>query len=220
MEKVKKSLHLVQTIGEEIANAISHGLGTFLSIAGLVVLLVVAATRDLGTLAIVSAALYGTGLILLYTFSSLYHSLTNKKAKRVFRIFDHCSIFLLIFSTYVPVLLVVVGGALGWTYFGVSAACMIVGIVLNSINLERWKKLSMALYIIMGWSALAIMGPLVRALDATELWLLVLGGIAYTAGIIFFTNHRLKFMHFVWHIFVIAGSVLQYFCILHFYLRG
>ncbi len=220
MEKMKKSLHLVQTIGEEIANAISHGLGTFLSIAGLVILLVVAATRDLGALAIVSASLYGAGLIILYTFSSLYHSLTNKRAKRVFRIFDHCSIFLLIFSTYVPILLVVVGGALGWTYFGISAACMVVGIVLNAINLERFNKISMALYIIMGWSAIAIMGTLVESLDTTELWLLVLGGIAYTAGIIFFANHKLKFMHFVWHIFVLAGSILQYFCILHFYLRG
>lgn len=220
MKKEKRPLHLIQTVGEEVANAISHGLGTLLSIAGLVILLVVAAMRNLGPIAIASAIIYGTGLIFLYTFSSLYHSLTNKRAKRVFRIFDHCSIFLLIFSTYVPVLLVVVGGTLGWTYFGICAACMVLGITLNAINLEKFNKFSMVLYVVMGWSALAIIGKLWQILVPIEFFFLVLGGVSYTIGIFFFANHRIKFMHFIWHIFVLLGSVLHYFFILHFYLRG
>lgn len=219
MKKIKETILRVQSIGEEIANAISHGVGTFLSIAGMVILIVMAVKNEMGAIAVVSAVLYGTGLILLYTFSSLYHSLTNKKAKRVFRIFDHCSIFLLILSSYIPLLLVVVGGALGWTMFGISTACAIVGIVLNSINLDRWDKLSMVLYIIMGWSAIMIIKPLYDILIAREMLLLLLGGIAYTAGIIFYKNKKLKYMHFIWHIFVLSGSVLHYFMFLSYYMR-
>ncbi len=219
MKKIKETFSRVQSLGEEIANAISHGLGTFLSIAGMVILIVMAVKNEMGAIAVVSAALYGTGLILLYTFSSLYHSLTNKKAKKVFRIFDHCSIFLLIFSSYIPVLLVITGGALGWTMFGISAACTILGIILNSINLERWDKLSQILYIIMGWSALMIIKPLYLALSTKEMVLLVLGGISYTAGLIFYKNKKLKFMHLIWHIFVLLGSVLHYFLFLSYYMR-
>lgn len=219
VKKIREKFFRAQTIGEEIANAISHGLGTGLSIAGMVVLIVTACTHNMGALAVVSAALYGSGLILLYTFSSLYHSLTNKRAKKVFRIFDHCSIFILILSTYIPVLLVMIGGALGWTMFGISAACTVLGIVLNSINLERWDRLSQILYIVMGWSALMIMKPLYETLSFVELLLLVAGGISYTVGIIFYKNKKIKFMHFVWHIFVLAGSVLHYFFILTYYMR-
>lgn len=220
MTKFKKIQHTVQTIGEEIANSISHGIGTLLSIAAMVVLVVVAAANGSGAIGVVSAVLYTTGLILLYTFSSLYHSLVNKKAKRVFRIFDHCSIFLLIFSTYIPVLLVMIGGSLGWRCFGIMAFTTVLGVVLNAIDLERFKKVSMILYIVMGWSAITIMGPLLEILDAFEVWFLFLGGIFYTAGIIFYANHRLKYMHFIWHIFVLGGSVFHYFFILHYYLRG
>lgn len=219
MKKREKIAERAQTLGEEIANAISHGLGTGLSIAGMVVLIVTAAVRGLGAIAIVSAALYGFGLILLYTNSSLYHSLTNVKAKRVFKILDHCSIFVLILCSYIPVLLVIIGGALGWTWFGICTACTVLGVVLTSINLERWKKLSMALYVIVGWSAVAIMRPLLETINMKELILLVSGGIAYTLGIIFYKNNTVKYMHFIWHIFVLAGSVLQYFFILSFYLR-
>lgn len=219
MKKQEKSQVRVQTIGEEIANAISHGLGAGLSVAGLIILIVTAVVHDLGAVAVVSAALYGAGLILLYTNSSLYHSLTNKKAKRVFKILDHCSIFVLILSTYIPILLVIIGGALGWTWFGICTGCTVIGIVLNSINLERWKKLSMALYVVVGWSVLAIMRPLIASINTVELVLLVLGGVAYTLGIIFYKNKKIKYMHFVWHIFVLLGSVFHYFFILSYYLR-
>ena len=219
MKKIEKVAARAQTLGEEIANAISHGLGTGLSIAGMIILIVAAVVHNKGAIAVVSAALYGAGLILLYTNSSLYHSLTNKRAKRVFKILDHCSIFVLIFSSYIPVLLVIIGGALGWTWFGICAACTVLGVVLNSINLERWKVISMVLYIVVGWSALAIMKPLLQAINTRELIFLVSGGVAYTLGLIFYGNKKIKYMHFIWHIFVLAGSVLQYFFFLSYYIR-
>ncbi len=219
MKKMEKVSARAQTLGEEIANAISHGLGTGLSIAGMIVLIVTAVVKGMGPIAVVSAALYGAGLILLYTNSSLYHSLTNKKAKRVFKILDHCSIFLLILCSYIPVLLVIVGGALGWTWFGICTACTVLGIVLNSINLERWKNISMVLYVVIGWSAIAIMKPLLNKIELRELIFLVSGGVAYTLGIIFYANKKVKYMHFIWHIFVLAGSVLQYFFFLSYYMR-
>jgi len=219
MKEIKKIALRAQTLGEEIANAISHGLGTCLSIAGMIVLIVMAVVHDKGPIAVVSAALYGAGLILLYTNSSLYHSLTNKKAKRVFKILDHCSIFVLILCSYIPVLLVIVGGALGWTWFGICTACTVLGVVLNSINLERWKVLSMILYVVVGWSAVAIMKPLLENINQRELIFLVSGGVAYTLGLIFYANKKIKYMHFIWHIFVLAGSVLQYFFFLSYYMR-
>lgn len=219
MKKIENAAARAQTLGEEIANAISHGLGTGLSIAGMIILIVAAVVHQKGAIAVVSAALYGAGLILLYTNSSLYHSLTNKKAKRVFKILDHCSIFVLILSSYIPVLLVIIGGALGWTWFGICTACTVLGIVLNSINLERWKVLSMVLYIVVGWSAIAILKPLIAAINTKELVLLVTGGVAYTLGLIFYKNKTVKYMHFIWHIFVLAGSILQYFFILSYYMR-
>ncbi len=215
---MKKKLG-IQTIGEEIANAISHGLGTGLSIAGMIVLIVTACVSGKSPIYVVSAALYGAGLILLYTFSSLYHSLTNQGAKKVFRIFDHCSIFLLIFSSYIPIFLVVVGGALGWTMFGITAFCVIFGIVLNSINLERWDRLSQVLYVVLGWQAVMIIKPIYQNFDVFELAFLIIGGLSYTVGIIFYKNKTIKFMHFVWHLFVLSGSVFHYFMFLHYYMR-
>ncbi len=216
---MKNKIARAQSLGEEIANAVSHGVGTLLSIAGMVILIVTACRNKMGGIAVVSAALYGSGLTLLYTASSLYHSLTNKTAKKVFRIFDHCSIFLLILSSYIPVFLVVIKGALGWTMFGISVFCTVLGIVFNSINLERWDRASQVLYIVMGWQALVIIKPIYNAFDTTEFVFLILGGIAYTLGTVFYRNHKLKYMHFVWHIFVLAGSILHYFMILHFYMR-
>lgn len=216
---MKNKITRAQSLGEEIANAVSHGAGTLLSIAGMVILIVTACRNKMGGIAVVSAALYGSGLTLLYTASSLYHSLTNKTAKKVFRIFDHCSIFLLILSSYIPVFLVVIKGALGWTMFGISVFCTVLGIVFNSINLERWDRASQVLYIVMGWQALMIIKPIYNAFDTTEFVFLILGGIAYTLGTVFYRNHKLKYMHFVWHIFVLAGSILHYFMILHFYMR-
>ena len=203
-----------QTLGEEIANSVSHGVGTLLSIAGAVVAIVMAAIHNTA-IGVVSACLYGASLIMLYSFSTLYHSLTNKSAKRVFRVFDHCAIFILILGSYIPICLTMIGGALGWTLFGINAACTVLGVVFISINLERWKKLSMALYLVMGWSILFSIKPFLAVVDWSGLPFLVGGGVAYTAGVIFY-KARPKYMHFIWHIFVIAGSVLQYFFMLFY----
>ncbi len=204
----------MQTIGEEIANAVSHGVGELLAIAGAVVAIVTAAIHGTA-ITVVSASLYGASMILLYLFSTLYHSLTNRSAKRVFRVFDHCSIFILIMGSYIPICLVLIGGALGWTLFGINAFCTVLGIVFNSINLERWSKPSVVLYVIMGWSVLIGAKSVISAVDAAGIALLVGGGAAYTAGIIFYKARR-KYMHFVWHIFVLAGTVLHYFFMLFY----
>lgn len=206
----------LQTIGEEISNAISHGVGALLAIAAAVLIIVRACMTASGGLGITSASIYGASLIILYTFSTLYHSLTNEKAKKVFRIFDHCSIFLLIFGTYMPVSLVLLGGTMGWILFGINLFCTVVGIIFNSINLTKWHKASVVLYVIMGWSVLMSIKPVFAALTLPGVLLMVIGGILYTVGIIFYKSPKLKFMHFIWHLFVLGGSVLQFFS-LYFY---
>lgn len=206
-----------QTIGEEIANAVSHGTGAALAAAGTVILIIKACVLS-SPVSVVSASLYGAALIILYTFSTLYHSITNNTAKRVLRIFDHCSIFLLILGSYIPISLCLIQGAFGWTLFGINTACAVLGIALNSINLEKWKKLSMVLYVIMGWSVLMSVKTVISALEPRGLLLLVLGGALYTLGIIFYKNKNTKYMHFVWHIFVLGGSVTHFFCILNYVL--
>lgn len=208
----KKSLR-PQTLGEEISNSVSHGIGALLAVAGTVILIIKAALTS-NALGVTSACLYGASLIILYTFSTLYHSLTNETAKYVFRIFDHCSIFLLIFGSYVPISLVLIGGAVGWILFSVNLFCTVIGITFNSINISKWHKASLVLYIIMGWSIVFSIESLVSAIHFNGLVLLVLGGLAYTLGITFYRMKKFKYMHFIWHIFVLAGSILQYFSIL------
>ncbi len=208
-----------QSMGEEIANAVTHGTGALLSAAGIAVMIVYAA-RHGDARSVVSASLYGSGLLLLYVFSTLYHSLTAKGAKRVFRIFDHCSIFLLILSSYIPISLSLLRGAAGWTLFGINAFCTVVGITLNAINLERFKKISMVLYIIMGWSAIAVFPALIKLTDISGIALLLSGGLCYTLGVIFYKLPNYKYMHSVWHIFVLSGSVLHYFFMLFYTLKA
>lgn len=203
-----------QTIGEEIANSISHGVGAGLSVAALV-LLIVRAVHTSGSLGVVSASLYGGSLVLLYLLSCLYHALAQTKARKVFQILDHCSIFILIVGTYTPIALNFIGGALGWTIFGIQTGCMVLGIVFNAINMEKWKKASLVLYVIMGWMIVFSIKS-VLAFPAAALWFLVLGGVSYTVGIIFYKKKELKFFHFIWHIFVLGGSVLHFFCV-YFY---
>lgn len=204
------------THGEEIANAVSHGTGAALAAAGTAVMIIKACLAG-SPLSVVSASLYGASLIILYTFSTLYHSVTNRSGKRVLRVLDHCSIFLLILGSYIPISLCLIKGAFGWVLFSLNTACAVVGIVFNSVNLERWKKLSTALYVIMGWSIIVSVKAVTAALEPAGLTLLAGGGILYTLGIIFYKS-KMKYMHFVWHVFVLAGSVLHFFCIYHYVL--
>jgi len=200
-----------QTLGEEIANSISHGVGAGLSVAALV-LLIVKAAHTSGALGVVSASIYGSSLVVLYLLSCLYHALAKTRASKVFQILDHCSIFILIVGTYTPIALCYIGGATGWVIFGVNSACMVLGIVFNAINMEKWKKISLILYVIMGWLIVFSIKSILT-FPAMALVLLVMGGVLYTVGIIFYKVKKLKYFHFIWHIFVLGGSILQFFCV-------
>ena len=203
------------TLGEELFNSISHGVGACLSVAALVLCIVQAAIH--GTAAgVVGASIYGSTLIILYCMSTLYHAITNKTARCVFRVFDHTSIYLLIAGTYTPITLVTLKGALGWVLFGIVWGIAVLGIVLNSINIERFKKFSMVSYIVMGWAVVIGFKDIIEKMPKNGLIFLALGGIAYTVGIIFYALKKKKFMHSVWHFFVLAGSILQFFAI-YFY---
>ncbi len=206
-EKIKRS----QTRGEEIANTISHGLGAVLALAGAVPL----AVRGILSGSVktgFSLTAYGMSLVLLYTASAVYHGVRNPEIKRALRIMDHCSIFVLILGTYVPMSLLVVGGRTGWMLFMTNTTLAVVGIVLNTIDLKRFDKVSLALYALMGWLVVVAMKAIIATLPPLGLGLLTAGGVAYTAGIVFYKSQG-KYMHFVWHLFVLAGSVLQFFCI-------
>lgn len=201
------------TLGEELFNAITHGIGALLSVVGCVILLV--RCHQLGdSVAAVSSAIYGTTLIILYTMSTLYHALANEKAKAVFRVFDHVTIYLLIAGTYTPYTLACLGGALGWTLFGIVWAAAIVGIVFSSISLRRFRKLSMICYIAMGWVILIAIKPLWQVIGTLPMVFLVIGGVLYTGGVLFYQMKESRYMHSIWHLFVIAGSIFQYFSIL------
>lgn len=202
------------SLGEEITNAILHGIGALLAIAALVLCVVFSAIHH-NPYAVVSSCLYGSTLIILYTMSCLYHSLKVNNAKRVFRIIDHCSIFLLIAGTYTPLTLVSLNGPIGWTLFGIIWGVSILGIILNAIDLNKYKVISMILYIMMGWAIIFTFPRLLKVIDMAGIYLLVAGGIVYTIGAIFYgIGKKIKYMHSVFHFFVLAGSILHFFAIL------
>ena len=202
------------TLGEELVSAISHGIGSLLSIAALVVGVVFAALYG-DAWCIVSMTLYGAMLVILYTMSTIYHGLRPNNGKRVFRIIDHCSVFLLIAGTYTPLTLVSLHGVIGWTLFGVVWAAAIVGIVLNAVNINKYKVFSLVCYIAMGWVILFAFKPLMDRMAPTGIWLLLSGGIFYTIGaVLYAVGKKKKYVHSVWHFFVLAGSILHYFSIL------
>ncbi len=203
-----------QTAGEELANTISHALGAALAVWGAVPLLRRGITTGDGK-AIASVALYAFSLVLLYTNSAIYHGARDPRAKRVLQILDHCSIFLLILGTYIPLSLLVIGGPMGWTLCLTNAVLATVGITLNAIDLKRFGKLSLVLYAVMGWLVVMAMGTILRALPPAGVALLVYGGVAYTVGIVFYKS-RWHYAHFVWHLFVLLGSILQYFCVVFY----
>lgn len=201
------------TLGEEIFNSVSHGVGAGLSVAGTVVLIVAAAIHT-NAWGVVSSCIYGATLIILYTMSTLYHSLTNEKAKSFFRIMDHNTIFLLIAGTYTPITLYFLGGVTGWVLFSVVWGATVFGIIINSVNLEKARIPSIFCYIAMGWVIIFAIKPLVASMSSVSLIFLIIGGILYTLGIIFYAVKKIRYFHSVWHLFTIAGSVFHYFSIL------
>jgi hemolysin III len=198
--------------GEEIANSITHGIGALLSIVALVILIIVAGRHD-DIWHMVSFSIYGITLILLYLSSTLYHSFSNPRIKNLFARFDHISIFLLIAGTYTPILLTSIRGVWGWTLFGIIWSIALVGAVIRSIYVYRFRKLMVAIYLLMGWIFILAGNQIVHNLPSISLTFLLLGGIAYSVGVIFYLWRTLPYGHGIWHLFVLAGSVLHFFAI-------
>ena len=216
--KLKDRILPKYTKGEEIFNMTSHIVGASFGIVTLVLCIVFAAIHKNGY-AVISSVIYGIMMILLYTMSSIYHGLKPERtAKKVFQILDHCSIFLLISGSYTPFCLVTFreyNTALGWTIFGIIWAMAILGIVLNSIDIKKYKKFSMICYLGMGWCIVFTANLLPKLLGIQGLVLLVAGGFAYTIGAILYgVGKKKKYMHSIFHLFILFGSILQFFCIL------
>lgn len=199
--------------GEEIANSVSHGVGLVAALAA-APFLVVHAVRRGGTGAIVGASVFAATVVLLYLASTLYHALPRNRAKRVFQVIDHGAIFLLIAGTYTPFTLGVLRGAWGWTLFGLVWGLAAVGIVLKAVGRLQQRTLSTLLYLGMGWLILIAIRPLWLRVPLSGLLWLLLGGIAYTAGLAFFAAKGVRYSHFVWHLFVLAGTACHFFAVL------
>ncbi|MFC0522229.1 hemolysin III family protein [Pontibacillus salicampi] len=197
---------------EEVANAITHGVGVILSIAALV-LLVVFASLNGSPVDIVSVAIYGATMITLYAASTLVHAMPSGKWKDRFEILDHASIYLFIAGTYTPILLVLLGGTLGWTMFGIVWGIAVAGVVFKMFFVKKFVVLSTLFYIMMGWIIVFAWNPLMAKLAFGGLVLLVIGGILYSIGTIFYVWRGFTFHHAVWHLFVIAGTVAHFFAI-------
>jgi hemolysin III len=201
------------TIVEERINGLTHGIGVVLSVVGLVVL-VVCATIYGNAWHVVSFSIFGSSLIILYTASTLYHSVKHTTAKRVFWILDHSAIFILIAGTYTPFMLVSLRGGWGWSIFGVIWACAILGIILKVYYIGRFEKISVVVYVIMGWLCVVAFKEIIANVSSLSIILLIIGGLSYTFGVIFFAWQKLPYNHAIWHLCVLSGSVFHYFSVL------
>jgi hemolysin III len=199
---------------DELANSVTHGVGLGLSIAGFAGLLILAIVRG-GAWQIVSCAIYGVTLVSLYASSTLYHGLPSRRVKRIFRIFDHSAIFLLIAGTYTPFLLVNLRGAWGWSLLGIVWGLAAAGIVSKVWFVDRYPMLSTAVYVLMGWLALIAVKPLFHAVPTIGLIWLLAGGLMYTVGVVFYVSKRIPHNHAIWHLFVMAGSICHYFAVVY-----
>jgi hemolysin III len=201
------------SVGEEVAHALTHGLGLVASVGGLVTLVAAAWLRG-DTWHIVGCSIFGATLVLLYAASTLYHGARSPRVKRFFRRLDHAAIFLLIAGTYTPFTLVSLRGGWGWTLLVIVWGLAILGIVLEVAGHTR--RFSLALHLAMGWLGVIAAEPLVRSLHPDGLLLLALGGAAYTLGVVFYIWRRLPYNHAVWHLFVMVGSLCHFACVLDY----
>ena len=202
-------LNRAYSLGEEIANSVTHGIGAMLSVAGLTLLVTYAAIQG-DAWRVVSFSIYGGSMILLFLMSTLYHSFQNEKVKQVFKLLDHCAIYLLIAGTYTPFLLVTLRGTTGWILFAIIWLLAFTGIIFKLAFRHRFKKLSLLTYVAMGWLALFVGQELTQSLSAGGMAWLVAGGLAYTLGVIFYVWKKLPYNHAIWHLFVLAGSLCHY----------
>lgn len=208
------------TVGEEIANAVTHGVAALLSIAGLAVLVAFAVLYSGSPKVVAAVSIFGASMVFLYTASTLYHSIPNPRAKKVLQYLDHSMIYVLIAGSYTPFCLITLQG-----YTGIALLCAvwliaIAGISLQAVLLHKADWINCLLYLSMGWLAVFVVDPLVSTLDSTGLALLVAGGLAYTVGVVFYIFERIPFSHAIWHTFVFAGTTLQFFSVLFYVIPG
>ncbi len=201
------------SLGEEIANSITHGIGAGLSIAGLTLLVVLAALYG-DVWQVVSFSIYGATLIILYLASTLYHSLQNPQAKAILRRVDHAAIYLLIAGTYTPFLLVAIRGAWGWSMLVLVWGLALLGVAFKALFINRFQKLSLLTYIFMGWISVVILKEMLLNVPSIGLIYLAIGGVIYTVGIIFYVWKKLPYHHTIWHLFVLGGSIFHFLAIL------
>ncbi len=202
------------SLGEEIFSSVAHGVGALLAIAATALVIVMAAING-NAMGVVGGSIYGGTMIILYTMSTLYHSITNPAAKKVFRVIDHCSIFLLIAGTYTPYCLCTLWGHGGLGILIAIWTCSIMGIVMNAIALEKFKNISLVLYVVMGLAILFKIKTLAELLPLGGLVFMCIAGAVYILGIIFY-KLKIKYMHSIWHLFVLAGSICFFFSILFY----
>jgi hemolysin III len=198
---------------EEIANAVTHGIGTGLSIAALALLAIISAIEGT-TSHVVGFTIFGATLVTLYLASTLYHSIGNDNVKRLFRKFDHMSIFLLIAGTYTPFCLTALPGWIGWTVLSIVWACAVTGIVMKAFYTGKFEGLSTFLYVVMGWLIIPAIKPLDDSVSFQTFLLLMIGGDFYTAGTFFFVKDNNRYYHSIWHLFVLAGSAFHFFSVI------
>lgn len=202
-------------LGDEIANAITHGLGLVLSLVGVPMLILAIAARG-DALTVAGASVFGATLVALYAASTLYHAIPAPRIKGVLRIVDHIAIFLLIAGTYTPFTLGVLRGTWGWTLFGIVWSLAAVGIICKIVLGPRYPHVSTAFYLAMGWLIVVAIKPLMLALPSAGFWLLAAGGLCYTLGVIFYVLDRRRYMHAVWHVFVMGGSACHFMAIMRY----
>jgi hemolysin III len=206
------------SLGEEIANSVIHGVGVLLSIVALI-MLVVFSVQSGDQYKIAASIVYGVSLVLEYTASTLYHAFPQPRVKHVFKVLDHCGIYLLIAGTYTPFCLVTLRDSGGWQLFFVVWGLALAGIAMEAFWVYRPRWLSALVYLALGWIVVVAINPLTAALDPAGLWLLIAGGLSYTVGTVFYVLKKVPYMHAVWHLWVLAGSVLHFLAVLLFVIK-
>ena len=208
-----------RTAGEEIGCAISHGAASLAFLAGTILMIVRSVSLGKSPLTVFAVAAFGFGFLAVYTTSFLYHTVTDLKVKKTLQVLDHCMIYVMICGSYAPVCLGMIKGVWGWAIWGVNVACMILGIVINLVDIHKFYRLSQTLYILMGWMIVVGAVQMIRAIPLSGLLYLVAGGLLYTFGIIFYKMKDKKYMHLVFHLFVIAGSIPHFLFVLFYICR-
>lgn len=212
---MRNKVERLQTVGEEIANSVTHGLGLLLAIGGTVILIINASMKG-DTTNVVGVSIFGATMIILYLTSTLYHALPRSRAKNLFRLLDHGAIFLLIAGTYTPFTLGVLSGKLGWTLFALEWALALTGVFLKTFSGLKYSKLEKILYLAMGWLVIIATKPLYEGIGIVGILLILAGGLCYTLGMPFYIAKQRKYTHLVWHFFVLAGTICHFFAVMWF----